>query len=202
MSREVVECLLFVSGEPVAVAELARAAGINEDEVIPALQELDASLSSRGSGLQLIEIAGGWQLATRPEHADAIGRLLARGMNKLSRAALETLAIVAYRQPVTSPEVEAIRGVSSDGVLKTLLERRLIGEAGRRITPGRPMQYKTTPDFLHYFGIADIRQLPELDLDKPAPAAVPASVIADGIVEVPVTSTLSDSKEPVELSER
>jgi segregation and condensation protein B len=174
------ECLLFVSGEPVTLAELARALDRDEIAVEAALRSLQIGLTERGSGLQLLRIAGGWQLATRPEHAEVVGRLLTRGSSKLSRAAMETLAIIAYRQPITAPEIEAVRGVSVGGVLKTLLERRLIQEAGRKATIGRPMLYTTTPDFLHYFGITDLSQLPALEMDAPAPAPVPAELIADG----------------------
>src|SRR5207248_2628101 len=106
-----------------------------------------------------------------------ISRLLARASSKLSRAALETLAIVAYRQPVTAPEIEAVRGVSVDGVLKTLLDRRLIAEAGRRQTVGRPVLYVTTSDFLHYFGMLDLDQLPRLDADMMASVPVSAEAI-------------------------
>jgi segregation and condensation protein B len=174
------ECLLFVAGEPAPLADLARALAEEEVAVEAALRSLQAHLKERGSGLHLLRIAGGWQLATRPEFAEVIGRMLARGSSKLSRAAMETLAIIAYRQPITAPEIAAVRGVSVDSVLKTLLERRLIAEVGRRPTVGRPMQYATTPDFLHYFGIADLSQLPILEADAPAPASVPAEVVTDG----------------------
>jgi segregation and condensation protein B len=93
---------------------------------------------------------------------------------------METLAIIAYRQPITAPEIEAVRGVSVGGVLKTLSERRLIAEAGRKATVGRPMLYVTTPDFLHYFGLHDLSQMPPLEADYPAPAPVPAEVVSDG----------------------
>jgi segregation and condensation protein B len=174
------ECLLFVSGEPVPLPELARALQADEVDVEAALRDLQITLTERNSGLQLLRIAGGWQLATRSEHADAVARMLARGSNKLSRAALETLAIVAYRQPITAPEIEAVRGVSASGVLKTLTERRLIHETGRKETLGRPILYGTTPDFLHYFGIADLEQLPALDPEPPAPVEVTAQDVADG----------------------
>ena len=157
------ECLLFVAGEPVTLPDLARAL---DEEVVEAertLRSLQVSLTERGSGLQVVRIAGGWQLATRPEHAPVVARLMDRGETKLSRAALETLAIVAYRQPVTAPEIEAIRGVSSASVLKTLLDRRLISEAGKKAAVGRPMLYVTSADFLHYFGMADISVLPPLE---------------------------------------
>ena len=126
------ECLLFVSGEPAGVKELALALGINEIETEGSLRSLQVSLSEIGSGLQLIRIAEGWQLSTREEYHETIARMVARGSNKLSRAALETLAVVAYRQPVTAPEIEAVRGVSCSGVLKTLHDRQLVKELGRR----------------------------------------------------------------------
>jgi segregation and condensation protein B len=172
------ECLLFVSGEPLATAEFARALECDAVEVEGALRSLQISLSERGSGIQLLRIAQGWQLATRPEYSAVIARLLTRATTKLSRAAMETLAIVAYRQPVTAPEIEAVRGVSSSGVLKTLTDRRLICEAGRKATLGRPTLYTTTPDFLHYFGIHDLDQLPTLELD--APPSVSEAMVADG----------------------
>ena len=180
MMEAALESLLFVAGEPVPLEELARALVQEESVVEATLRSLQVSLQERGSGLQLLRIAGGWQLATRPEHAEVIGRLLTRGGSKLSRAAMETLAIIAYRQPVTAPEIEGVRGVSVGSVLKTLQERRLITEAGRKATIGRPMQYATTPDFLHYFGIAELSQLPVLESDAPAPAPVASEVVTDG----------------------
>jgi len=174
------ECLLFVAGEPVTLAELARALDKDQIATEAALRSLQIGLTERGSGLQLVRIAGGWQLATRPQFADAIGRMLTRASNKLSRAAMETLAIIAYRQPITGPEIEAVRGVSVSGVLKTLLDRRLIVEAGHKDAIGRPMLYVTTPDFLHYFAIADLSQLPPLEADMPAPSPVTASVSGRG----------------------
>lgn len=164
------ECLLFISGEPIPIAELTRALQADGTAVEAALRDLQITLTERGSGLQLIQIAGGWQLATRAEHAEIIARMMARASSKLSRAALETLAIIAYRQPITGPEIEGVRGVAVSGVLKTLQDRRLIQEAGRKETLGRPILYTTTTDFLHYFGIADLDQLPPLEADSPSSA--------------------------------
>ena len=180
------ECLLFVSGEPVPLADLARALQADAIAVEAALRDLQVTLTERSSGLQLVQIAGGWQLSTRAEHAETIARMLVRGSNKLSRASMETLAIVAYRQPITAPEIEAVRGVSASGVLKTLLERRLIQEMGRRETLGRPILYATTPDFLHYFGLADLEQLPALESDAPQPAPAAAEDVSDGRVAASV----------------
>lgn len=174
------ECLLFVSGEPLPLSELARALQTDTIAIESALRDLQITLTERGSGLQLTQIAGGWQLATRVEYAEIVARMLDRGSSRLSRAALETLAIIAYRQPITSPEIEAVRGVSSAGVLKTLLERRLIEEAGRKDSVGKPVLYRTTNDFLHYFGMSDLSQLPVLEEKEPMVAISEAQVV-DGL---------------------
>lgn len=158
-----VECLLFVAGEPLTFKDIARALPCDEIEAEEALRDLQLRLGESNSGLQVVSIAGGWQLATRPDYAEVVGRLLARGASKLSRAALETLAIIAYRQPITQPEIEAVRGVAAGSVVKTLMERKLIVEAGRKQTVGRPILYATTPDFLHYFALRDLEELPPLD---------------------------------------
>ncbi|MCC6731484.1 MAG: SMC-Scp complex subunit ScpB [Chthonomonadales bacterium] len=167
------ECLLFVAGDPLPLAEIARALALEPDSALQALRELDERLTARQSGLHVVELAGGFQLATRPEHAEAVARLLARSSSKLSRAALETLAIVAYRQPVTVPEIEAVRGVASGGVARALVEKRLIAEVGRRPTVGRPVLYATTPEFLHYFALRGLEDLPPLDEPRP-PSSVPS----------------------------
>ncbi len=178
------EALLFVSGEPVPAADLARALLAEEHIVEAALRELQERLAEQEGGIQLLRIANGWQLATRPEHEEVIARLGAKAASRLSRPALETLAIIAYRQPITIPEIDAVRGTSASGVIKTLLERRLIVEAGRRPTPGRPALYTTTQDFLHYFAISDLSELPPLET-SPTPAPVPAEAVADGRAAVP-----------------
>jgi segregation and condensation protein B len=157
-----VEALLFVSGEPLSLKAIAKATEWDEEAVLDALQELQERSINSDSGLQVMEIAGGWQLGTRPEYAPTIGKLLAPHANRLTKPALETVTIIAYRQPLTQAEIEAIRGVGCDGVLKTLTERELIGEVGRKQTPGRPILYGTTPQFLHYFGMASLEELPPL----------------------------------------
>ena len=157
---EVLEALLFASGEPVSLDRLIDATGEPRERVARVLEEMRAQ--PRG-GLLVAEVAGGWMLCTRPEYAPFITRLLRVQPQRLSRAALETLAIIAYRQPITGPEIEAIRGVSIDGVLGTLLARGLVCEAGRKQAPGRPILYKTTEEFLRYLGIRDLAELPPLE---------------------------------------
>jgi segregation and condensation protein B len=167
------EAVLFAAGEPVSMRELIKALEMESADIQTGLEALGRRLDSTGSGLQLVEIAGGWQLSTRPDCSTAVGRMLSPRANRLSKPALETVTIVAYRQPVTQSEVEAIRGVACDGVLRTLVERELIEEQGRKATPGRPILYGTTSGFLHYFGLADIESLPPLpeDSDPEADAA-------------------------------
>jgi len=163
-----VEALLFVSGDPLSLKELSKATEWDEDAVREALDELRLRYQDADSGLRIVALGEDtFQLATRPEYGETIGKLLAPHANRLSKPALETLTIVAYRQPATAAEIEAIRGVSCDGVLKTLQERELISEAGRKQTPGRPILYATTPAFLHYFGLTSIEDLPTLPDDAP-----------------------------------
>jgi len=157
-----VECLLFVASEPLSVKEIAAALEIGEEDTEGALRELEEALD-RGSGLQLVRVAGGYQLCTRPEYAEVCAKLLQPSYQRLSRAALETLAVIAYRQPVTQPEIEAVRGVDVSGVMKTLLDRGLIKEMGRKPTAGRPILYCTTDQFLQHFGLADLSELPDVE---------------------------------------
>ena len=175
----IIECLLFVAGEPLSAKELAKTTETDEPTVHLAVRLLRDRYAV--SGLQILEIARGYQMATRPEYAPAIARLLAPNANKLSRPALETVTIIAYRQPCTQAELESIRGVASDGVLKTLMDRELIKEAGRKPTPGRPILYATTDAFLHYFGLSDLMDLPVLDEEEIE--ARTAEVLADDAAE-------------------
>jgi len=159
--RAALEALLFSSDEPLSVALLAESLDLPAAEVAEALHALDAGYQARGAGVVLREIAGGHLIATAPEHAEWVGRLLrGRKRVRLSRAALETMAIVAYKQPVTKGEVESIRGVDVSGVLATLLERNLITIRGRSKVVGRPLLYGTTSEFLDYFGLRDLAELP------------------------------------------
>ncbi len=155
------EALLFVSGEPVTTAQLAAALDVAPSVVERGLNELDASLSDRG--LKLQRHAGRVQLTTAPQLAELVERFLGlEATTHLSRAALETLAIIAYQQPVTRPHIDSIRGVNSDSMLKSLLHKNLILESGRADGPGRPILYSTTPEFLQHFGLSSILEMPPL----------------------------------------
>jgi len=155
------ECLLFASGGPVPVERLAQAIERSVEETHTLVAMLEASYAGRGLMVQYV--AGGYQLCTRPEYAEFVGRLVEIQTEPLSRATLETLAIVAYRQPVTRAEIEAIRGARSDVHLHRLLERGLVREVGRKPTPGHPILYGTTELFLRRFGLRDLSDLPPLD---------------------------------------
>ena len=155
------EAMLFVAAEPVTTAQLAAALDVSSSVVERGLNELDAALASRGVRLQ--RHAGRVQLTTAPALAELIERFLGlEATSHLSRAALETLAIIAYQQPVTRPQIDAIRGVNSDSMMKSLLNKGLILESGRADGPGRPILYSTTPEFLQHFGLNSILEMPPL----------------------------------------
>jgi len=165
------EALLFIAAEPVAPAHLAEALGVTASPVEAALNELEAALQSRG--LRLQRHAGRVQLTTAPELAPTIERFLGlEATSHLSRAALETLAIIAYKQPVTHPQIDAIRGVNSDSMLKGLLGKGLIVETGRGDGPGRPILYSTSPEFLQHFGLNSIKEVPPLEVEEVSPDEV------------------------------
>lgn len=160
------EAILFVSGEPVTTAQLAAALDVSSSVIERGLNELDASLSTRG--LRLQRYAGRVQLTTAPQIAEVVERFLGlEATTHLSRAALETLAIIAYQQPVTRPQIDSIRGVNSDSMLKSLLHKNLILETGRADGPGRPILYSTTPEFLQHFGLSSILEMPALGQADP-----------------------------------
>jgi segregation and condensation protein B len=171
------EAILFVTAEPVTTAQLAAALDVAPSVVERGLNELDASLATRG--LRLQRHAGRVQLTTAPQLAELIERFLGlEATTHLSRAALETLAIIAYQQPVTRPQIDAIRGVNSDSMLKSLLNKGLILESGRADGPGRPILYSTTPEFLQHFGLNSILEMPRLA--KPEDAEQPADELLKG----------------------
>ncbi|MCH8275606.1 MAG: SMC-Scp complex subunit ScpB [Armatimonadetes bacterium] len=165
-----VESLLFVSEAPVTASDMAAALEATEAEVEAALHRLGARLQPE-SGLQLVRLAGGYQMCTRREFAEPIARFLQQPQRRLSRSALEVLAVVAYRQPVTASEIQQVRGVLSDHSIRTLVDRGLIHGKDRKPTPGRPILYGTTQQFLHQFNLNDLSELPSLN-GAPAPEEV------------------------------
>jgi segregation and condensation protein B len=163
--RKRLEAILFVAGEPATLEQLADATGEQVASVKTALKELGAILHDRG--ITLREVGGGYRLASDPACRDDVERYLLPPRTYMSPASLETLAIVAYLQPVTRAEVESIRGVNADGVMGTLEQRRLIQELGRKDVVGRPILYGTTTEFLESFGLRSIDELPPLPEDAP-----------------------------------
>ena len=157
------EALLFISDEPVTSAVLAQALGTERIEVDAWCGELARGYEERGAGITLRNVAGGWRLTTHPEAAPVVERfVLASRHVRLTKAALETLSIVAYKQPVTRHQISGIRGVNSEGVVRALVDRGLVAEVGREETPGRPVLYGTTPEFLERLGLPSLSTLPAL----------------------------------------
>jgi segregation and condensation protein B len=209
--RAALEAILFLSSDPVRVDDLSESLDETKDAVSAQLEEIKRVLDDHVGGFALEQAAGGWRLTTRAEHDSVLKKYFAKkGENRLSLAALETLAIVAYRQPITAPEVSDIRGVNATGVIRTLLERRMIRVAGRKNVVGSPFLYRTTKDFLVHFGLNDIRDLPRLeefgdligenindDLVAAINAAEPGT---DNVIETessePVEPGVAESEEP------
>ena len=163
--KPVIEALLFVAEEPLTIKQLCKIlGGLEEEEVELALNELIREYDKHGSGLEVRELAGGWRLSTRTQYHDFIRKYLkTRPSARLSLPALETLAVIAYKQPITIPEILEIRGVTSSSAIKTLLEKRLIVTRGRKETVGRPMLYGTSKEFLIQFGLKDLSELPSIE---------------------------------------
>lgn len=162
--KAVLEAIVYVLNEPMPATQIAQALGRPLDEVAPLLQELAEDSAQPHRGIVVREVAGGYQMSTKPEHHEVV-RAFVKNLKqplKLSQAALETLAVIAYKQPITVPEILEIRGVQGAGVLKTLLDRKLIATAGRKNVVGKPILYKTTKDFLTQFGLKDLSELPTL----------------------------------------
>jgi segregation and condensation protein B len=163
LDTRALEALLFVSDEPLTPTVLAQALEVDRRQADALCEALGRRLDERGSGLVLRNVAGGWRLYTHPDAAPLVERfVLSSRQARLTKAALETLAIVAYKQPVTRHQVSGIRGVNSDGVLRALQDRGLIEEAGRDESPGRPLLYATTPAFLERLGLPSLAALPSL----------------------------------------
>lgn len=168
--NSIIEALIFSSDEPISETELVRAIKgidgeeiqVSDKEVAKCIEILNLIYEERNSAFQIIKIAGGYLFATRPEYAKYVGFLSSeKSKRRLSQAALETLAIIAYKQPVTKPELEIIHGVNSDYILNTLLEKSLVSITGRAETIGRPLLYGTTNEFLKYFGLDKLSDLPK-----------------------------------------
>src|ERR1700722_908255 len=162
--KAILEAIVYVTDEPLSAQQMAAALERPIDVVKRLLDELVAEYAAPGHGLSIREVAGGYKMATKAEHHEAV-RAFVKKLTpplKLSLAALETLAVIAYKQPVTAPEIMEIRGVQGVGVLKTLLDRKLIAESGRKNVVGKPILYKTTKEFLVQFGLKDVNELPTL----------------------------------------
>lgn len=166
LQREI-EALLFVASEALSIKELAKLTGAEQSDVTVALQRIDADFAQRGVVLR--EIAGGYRFASASAAREVVEAYLLPPKTNLSPAALETLAIAAYLQPVTKGDIEGIRGVSADSVIATLLDRRFLTESGRKDVPGRPIVYKTTDEFLEAFGLRSLEELPPVDVDATTP---------------------------------
>jgi segregation and condensation protein B len=169
---------LFVADQPANSRLLAAALQVTEGQVEQAMEVLEARCEERGS-LRVAKLAGGYQLCTKPEFATAIANFLKPQRQRLSKSLLEVLAIVAYRQPMTLAEIEAVRGVQSDYSVRALVERRLVRDVGRKKVPGRPVLYGTTQEFLHQFKLDSLKGLPPVDGDRPALAEGSLDLFSD-----------------------
>ncbi len=162
--KAALEATIYAADEPATLEQLAQALGEAKSAVRAALDELVASCAGEERGIEIRAVAGGWKMYTKPQHHEAVRRFIRslRPPLRLTMPALETLAVIAYKQPATLPEIQEIRGVNCAGVVKTLLEKRLIVTAGRKEALGRPILYRTSKDFLMRFGLSDIDELPSL----------------------------------------
>lgn len=190
-----IEAVLFVASESLSIKTLSKLTGAEEADVTVALQQIDADYALRG--IVLREVAGGYRFASAPDARTVVEAYLMPPKTNLSPAALETLAIVAYMQPVTKGDIEGIRGVSADSVLSTLVDRRFLSEAGRKDVAGRPILYKTTAEFLEAFGLRSLEELPPVDIDTDAPIEL-AFPIATRPVESPGAEPASAYAEDAE----
>ncbi len=197
--RAVLEALIFASHEPLTPRQIDQVMqGVPKQAWRAALDEIREAYARDGRGLQVAEVAGGWQITTRPEYNDWIRELIdPKSPTRLSIQALETLAVIAYKQPVTLPEIIELRGVKSGGVIKTLLEKRLIRIVGRKEVVGRPMLYGSTKEFLLQFGLRDLAELPKIEEfaevlgEEVDVAGLKRAIEAPRPVEVPLTEAES-----------
>ena len=162
--KPALEAIIYAADEPATLEQLASTLGQDKLPVKAALDELIASYASEERGIEIREVAGGYKMYTKPQHHDVVRRFIKslRPPLRLSMPALETLAVIAYKQPVTAPEISEIRGVNTSGVISTLLDKKLITTAGRKEVIGRPILYKTSKEFLMRFGLSDLDELPSL----------------------------------------
>ena len=159
--KGIIEALLFVSSTPLTLPMLKKLLQMPETKIEKLINELVHDYNSTNRGIRIVAIAGGYQMVTNPDYFDWVKRLTVKhSPGRLSQRTLETLAIIAYKQPITRAEIDTIRGVNSDGTVKTLLERKLIKIIGRKDVPGRPLLYGTTSEFLRYFGVKSLKDLP------------------------------------------
>ena len=167
--KPALEALLLCSSEPLTLKSLSEILEAPQAEILAALGQLRQEYQETARGFEICEIAGGWMYASLPKFAPLIERLVKPRLSSLSQASLEVLSIIAYRQPITRGEIEEIRGVSCDSSVNTLLDRGLIQETGRKEVPGKPVLFGTTTDFLKYFGLTSLQDLPELGADEEEP---------------------------------
>lgn len=213
--KSILEALVFAADEPVTIKQLeeifheaqedGQGPTLRVDEIRRTIAELNAEYEEQGRAYRILQVGGGYQFATRPEYAEWVGKLYKeKGKRKLSHSALETLAIISYRQPVTKPEIESIRGVNCDYVMRTLLERGLTTITGRAHTVGRPLLYGTTREFLKHFGINELSDLPkpreiEEIIEEEKLEAEQQILDADRIEEKLAVEASNEQKEPVKL---
>lgn len=164
LQKAAMEALLFVAGEPVTAGSISKATELPESEIKRLMEELIYDYRERNSGMLIVEIADGYQMVTNPDFAVPVKKFKnINQSNKLSPPTLETLAIIAYKQPITKLEIDHLRGVNSDGSVKSLLDKRLVKIVGKKETPGRPFLYGTTKEFLQYFGLKNLSDLPPIN---------------------------------------
>jgi segregation and condensation protein B len=200
--KAALEAIIYAADEPATIEQLATALGAEKLAVQASLDELVASYASEDRGIEVRAVAGGYKMYTKPQHHDVVRRFIKslRPLLRLTMPALETLAVISYKQPVTAPEIQEIRGVNTSGVLKTLLDKRLITTAGRKEVIGRPILYRTSKEFLMRFGLSDLQELPSLkefealarealgsDEGLASPGAGDESVL-DGLTRDPATA--------------
>jgi segregation and condensation protein B len=202
--KAILEAVVYITDEPLSAQQMAAALQQPIDKIKRLLDEIVLEFSKPEHGLAVREVAGGYKMATKVEHHEAV-RAFVKKLTpplKLSLAALETLAVIAYKQPVTAPEIMEIRGVQGVGVLKTLLDRKLIAESGRKNVVGKPILYKTTKDFLVQFGLKDLTELPTLkEFEELGRLEIADETLAEPVVE-PLVEPVAEAAAPGMESEK